>query len=385
MKYFPLKTVIFCLLFTPILYVVTLNVYQKYFNRHYLQKIENIFIGDTSNLLDGRVSIEEQIAENIYTFLETDWMVQYIGLDLKALVTTKKGKLIYPTFINADAFINSLNENNNFEIIAKQNFKILNDGLTVSAEINLNHGSRLANFILLIYFSAGLLIVLILYKVGSLKAAHDTKVKKALIDDLQKEEQVHKQILENLKKERQGLFENIKSLNAKYQKDKKKLKINEDEMFDEILSLEKQLNAFIELKQEKEEEINELKSTISKYERRKSSKSKRNEFDFTFKRFSVLYKNIVMNRKAISGLLSLNEDQQIKAEECILLLNQKPEKITIKRKVFSGKKHKTTCLEVLFAYNGRLYFKQNEKSKIEVLVVGTKNTQAKDMGFLHNS
>ena len=138
------------------------------------------------------------------------------------------------------------------------------------------------------------------------------------------------------------------------------------------------------LKYRKEEEINELKSTISNYERRKSSKSKRNEFDFTLKRFGVLYKNIKMNRKAIAGLLNLNEDQQIKAEECILLLDHKPEKITIKRKVFSGKKHKTTCLEVLFAYNGRLYFKQKEKNEKEILVVGTKNTQAKDMGILHN-
>ena len=370
MKYFPLKTVIFCLLFTPILYIVTLNIYQKSINTYYLQKIENIFIGDTSDVFDGRVSIEKQIAENIYTFLKTDWMIHYIGLDLKILVTRKNGKLIYPTFINADAFINNPNENDNFEILAKQNFKILNDGLTVSAVVNLNHGSRLANLILFIYFSIGLIFVLVFYKIGTSKAAQDTKIDKSLIDGLQKE--------------RQGLFENIKSLNAKYQKDKKKLKINEEDLFDEILSLEEQLNSFIELKHRKEEEINELKSTISNYERRKSSKSKRNEFDFTLKRFGVLYKNIKMNRKAIAGLLNLNEDQQIKAEECILLLDHKPEKITIKRKVFSGKKHKTTCLEVLFAYNGRLYFKQKEKNEKEILVVGTKNTQAKDMGILHN-
>ena len=91
-----------------------------------------------------------------------------------------------------------------------------------------------------------------------------------------------------------------------------------------------------------------------------------------------------MNRKAISGFLSLSEDQQIKAEECVFLLDQKPDRVTIKRKVFSGKKHKTACLEVLFAYNGRLYFKQNENNKIELVVLGTKNTQVKDMEFLHN-
>jgi len=183
----------------------------------------------------------------------------------------------------------------------------------------------------------------------------------------------------------QGLFENIKSLNAKYQDDKKRSKINEDEMFDEICSLEEQLNQFIELKKSKEEEINQLKTRIKKYERRKSSKSKRNEFDFITKRFAVLYKNVKINRKAIAGLLSLSEDQQIKAEERIFQLDQHPGQITIKRKVFSGKKHKTTCLEVIFSYNGRLYYKKNEKTKVEVLVIGSKNTQLKDMEFLHNT
>ena len=250
--------------------------------------------------------------------------------------------------------------------------------------INLDHGSKTSNLLLFAYFSVAILICLIFYKFGSSRARHDKKIKKALIEDLQKEKQKRKQILESLKKERKELFENIKSLNTKYQKDKKKLKINEEEMFDEIISLEEQLNSFIELKHRKEEEIKGLKSKIRKYERRKSSKAKRNAFGFIFKRFSVLYKDIKMSRKAVSGLLNLNEEQQIKAEECILLLNQNPGRVTIKRKVFSGKKSKTACFEVLFAYNGRLYFKQNEKNKIEVLVIGTKNTQIKDMEFLHS-
>jgi chromosome segregation ATPase len=227
-------------------------------------------------------------------------------------------------------------------------------------------------------------VFLFFYRAASFKAAQERKNKNALLDGLQKEEKVHKQILDSLKKERQGLFENIKALNTKYQKDKNKLKINEEEMFKEIISLEEQLNSYIALKQNKEEEIKELKSKIQNFERRKSSKNLRNEFDFTSKRFGVLYKHIQMNRKAISGLLNMNEDQQIKAEECILKLDTNPNQVTIKRKVFSGKKHKTACLEVLFAYNGRLYFKQDENNKIEVLVIGTKNTQVKDMEFLHN-
>ncbi|MCP4764336.1 MAG: hypothetical protein GY870_21360, partial [archaeon] len=325
------------------------------------------------------------IAENIDTYLNEDKMVRYLGLDVKIFVTTKQGKVIYPIFINADVFVDTLRENNEFRQIAKQNFEILNSGLKVnSVEINLNHGTRTANLILFFYLGIAILILVSSYKKASFKAKHDAQIKKDLIDNLQKEERIQQQILEDMKKERQGLFENIKSLNAKYQKDKKKLKINEEELFDEIISLEEQLNSFIELKQKKEEEINELKSKIENYERRKSSKNRRNEFDFIFRRFAALYKNIQINRKAVTGLLSLSEEQQIKAEECIFQLDRDQNKVTIKRKVFSGKKHKTACLEVLFAYNGRLYFRKNENNNIEILTIGTKNTQTKDMKFLHS-
>ncbi|MBU1194657.1 MAG: hypothetical protein KKE62_11075 [Proteobacteria bacterium] len=383
MKYFPLKTALACLLLAPLLYLAALNGCQKYTNDRYLKKIQNIFIGETKTLLEGRQTIEKQVAQNIYVFLESDWMVQHLGIDLKIAVTTQKGKFIYPTFINADAFLNNFEGNEDFEQIAKQNFDILNQGLLVDIQVDLSHGSNVANMILFACFSLALIVFMIFYKMGSIKAASDNKNRTELINGLQKEEQNLKQILAKLEDERQGLFENIKALNSKYQEEKNKLKHNEEELFDEIVSLEEQLEASLEYKRKKEEEIELLKSQIDKYERRKNSKNKRNEFDFIIKRFNVLYKNIVMNRKAVSGLLNLNEEQQIKAEEIVFMLDQNPDQVIIKRKVFSGKKHKTTCFEVLFSYNGRLYFKNNENGKIEVVVIGTKNTQIKDMEYLH--
>ena len=384
MRYFPLKTIILCLVFTPFFYIATLNVYQKVLNQIYFQKIEDHSIGETPLLLKGLISIEEQLTKNIHAFSKNDRMIQHLGLDFNVIVTTHNGKLLYPTFVDADAFIKNFFEEENLEKTAKRNFGILNEGLKFSVRVNLNHGSRIANLILIGYFSFAILIVLIFYKIGSSRAKRDTKIKNTLIDDLQKEEQAHKKLLGNIKKERQDLLETIKSLKTRYKEDKKKLKINEDVMFEEIVSLEAQLNSFNELKDKNDEEIKRLKVKIKKYERRKSSKSKRNQFGFIVKHFAVLYKDIEMNRKAISGFLSLNDDQKIKAEECVLLLDRNPDRIIIKRKVFSGKKHNTSCFEVLFAYNGRLYFRKNENNKIEVLVIGTKNPQAKDMEFLHS-
>jgi hypothetical protein len=194
----------------------------------------------------------------------------------------------------------------------------------------------------------------------------------------------HEQLEEELKRERVELFKNIKQLDKKYQSEQKKAKINEDEMFNEIIGLEDQLNTYIKLKERRDVEINELKSNLEKYERRKSpGKSKRVEYNFTSKRFKALYKNVEMSRKALNGFLNLNEEQQIKAEETIHLLDRDPGSVIVKRKVFSGKKHKATSFEVLFAYNGRLYF-MNHPNKTEVVVIGTKQTQTRDMEYLHN-
>lgn len=55
--------------------------------------------------------------------------------------------------------------------------------------------------------------------------------------------------------------------------------------------------------------------------------------------------------------------------------------MTIKRKVFS-KKSRETVLEVLFAYRGRLYFRTSRDQHVEILTIGTKNTQLKDLEFI---
>ncbi len=384
MKFFPIRVAVICLLMTPLLYIVTLMSCETYLTRTYSSRIQNILIGDSTPLLEGSVRLEEQVAKHIKTFLKNDWKIHYLHLDLNILVTTSEGRVIYPVFTNFDSMEKNLRDGYNAQEIANNNFDSLNQGLVVKVTVNLTHGSVIANIILILYSGISLGIFFIFYKIGSSRAAADQQQKNSLISDLKKEEKLHNQILNDLKKDRQALFENIKSLNAKYQEDRKKAKINEEEMFEEIISLEEKINSFIELKNRKEEEIAELKSRIQKYERRKSSKTKRNEFDFIAKRFAALYKNIKMNRKALSGFLNLTEDQQIKAEEIIQLMDHEPDKIIIKRKVFSGKKHKKACFEVLFAYNGRLYFTKDKNNINEILVIGTKNTQTKDMEFLHS-
>lgn len=383
MKFFPLKIAICCLALTPILYILSLNASHHYLERHYLQNIQNILIGDPGSLLNGTTHLEEQIAKNITRYLKTDPLKRYVRLNIHVQVTTGRGKIIFPMYVNTTLLTNEINREINAETIAEKNFETLNLGLDVSVTIDLAHGSRLANFILFIYLTISLSVFSVFYRIGNIRAKKARQFEKNLIQDLKRTDQSRTDILETLKSERRELFESIETLNLKYQTDKNKAKLNEEEMFDEIISLEEKLNSFISLKAQKEEEIQALKSTLEKQEHKKRTKSKRSEYGLLEKRFSTLYKHLTMNRKALAGFSNLTDDQQIKAEELIQQLDLNPEKVIIKRKVFSGKKNKTACFEVLFAYNGRLYFKKQDNT-IEVLVIGNKNTQTRDMEFIHN-
>lgn len=381
MRFFPIKTTVLCIILIPVLYILTLTGCRVVLEKQYLYKIENIFIGNTNILLNGTISIEDQIAKNIHHFLSSDFLVRKMSLKLDIRVITKNGKIIFPTYAGPDFLPDDQNMAYDARVVANKNFALLNEELKVKLILHLDHGSKIANLILTAYSAVSFFIFFLFYKIGSRKAEEYRREQKELIKNLKEDEIRHEKIVKDLSKERQLLFENIRVLNKKYQDDKNKAKVNEDEMFNEIINLEEQLNTYIELKKNKDDEITELKSAIEKYERRKSGKSKRNEFDFISKRFNTLYKNIAISRKALNGFMNLNEDQQIKAEETIHQLDRNPETVIVKRKVFSGKKHKNTCFEVLFAYNGRLYFKR-QANHSEVVVIGTKNSQQRDMDFL---
>ena len=158
---------------------------------------------------------------------------------------------------------------------------------------------------------------------------------------------------------------------------------NEDDLIEEIEALEGKLSENLALQNAQIEEIGRLRDTIQGDEkgRQKIDQQRIKASDSVKKRFNTLYKNITIHDRAISGFVDLNEDLKIKAEEVIHQLNDDPGAVTIKRKVFGRKGHQTV-FEVIFAYKGRLYFSNAKDRRIEVLAMGTKNTQAKELEFL---
>ncbi|MEA1969844.1 MAG: hypothetical protein U9N77_16710, partial [Thermodesulfobacteriota bacterium] len=361
MKYFPVKTVLLCLLLPSILYTCTLTLLEKNLCPVYQQKIENRITGGSESLLDGSVRVQDAVGNNIHIFLKKDFLVNTFNLELDILVTDSSGKIMYPFFEKINSSLPGIAETWDSVEIARHNYEILNQGLIVKVVVPLRHGTFAANSILILYMGLGLLIFFIYYRRWSVSAAEDDNNQDKIIAGLVKDKRNFSIILDALKKERSHLFEQVTDLQKKHQEDKeskKKAFITEDEMFEEIVSLEKKLNANIESQQDKEEEIHFLKEELKKHERRKGCGSKRRAFDLAVKRFATLYKNIDMNRKALSSFFDLKDAQQIKAEELIHQLNENSDSVKVKRKVFIGKKNKSASFEILFAYNGRLYFRK---------------------------
>lgn len=390
MTFFPLKTAILCLVLTPVLYTLALTGTQQRLSKHYLAKIQNVMIHDAGPLLERGVAMEEWIGNNINSFLANDWLIQAADLDIAIFVTTGDGVLIYPRFSDTDLFgsgefkDNISRDSSPREENASDNYRRLIRGLKTIVEIRLTHGSRIANLILACFVLVSVAVLTWFYRSGRRQAKKELDAKTVKIKNLEKGDQQQRKYLADLKREKQDLFDRMRQLDEKYRGDQDKAKITEEELFEEIIHLEDELSRWQEAEKEKEREIETLKTRLRKFERRKSGKARRNEFDFLSRRLTALYKNIRMNRKAVSGMLNLNEEQQIKAEEVIFQLDQNPDMVIVKRKVFAGKKQKAASFEVLFAYNGRLYFRPLEGKQVEILIIGTKNTQSRDMEFLHN-
>ncbi|MDY0221796.1 MAG: hypothetical protein RBR67_11720 [Desulfobacterium sp.] len=384
MKYFPLKTALFCILFTPLLYTVILGGVESFMGSVYQQKIENRLIGDYAPLLHGTIQIQDLVGQNIQSLMKDDPLVDFFGLEVDIVVTGKGGVVLFPLFLYPETADTNLIEPLDPVQTARQNYELMDRGLSVKVIARIDHGTVGANLILGILISASLIFFYVYYRRGSAKYQSEDQEKGRQIERLKTDEKAYKKALQDLQQDRHNLFESIKFLRASREEVEEKATITEDDLFEEIVSLEKKLEENIKLQQEKELEIAQLKDEVQKKERRRGTHSKRHSFELSQKRFTVLYKNLDFTRRALAGILELSDEMQIKAEELVHLLNEDMSKIIVKRKVFAGKKNKTPSFEVLFGYNGRLYFRTNERNRCEILLVGTKNSQAKDMDFLHN-
>ncbi|CAN2049024.1 conserved hypothetical protein [Candidatus Magnetomoraceae bacterium gMMP-1] len=380
MKSLSFNTLILYILLPPLLYVFSLQSIETHLKEKYSREIEQVYTGDTGPLFDGSIKLNDAINNNINLYLQSKALISW-GVKLNITVVTRHGKILYPMFFEDKNA--SLMQSDSIKIAA-DNYKIMTEGTSVRIDLKVEHNTLLSNTILGFYVFLSLIAFYFYYK---------SNIKKIKLQHLEKDQEItrlmglekertHK--LKTLDKERKNLTSESQKIKKMFENEKNRASKNEDEMIEEIISLEKKINDNIDLQKEQENEINALKEKIQSFEKgKRKDKKKDSDASRIRKRFDTLYKNISVHDRAIKGFIGLAEDLKIKGEEIIHQLNEAPEMISIKRKVF-GKKGRETVLEVIFAYKGRLYFRKTKEQSIEILAIGSKNTQLKDLEFLDN-
>ncbi len=382
-KYFPFKILILCILLPPVLYIITIQVLEKHLETTFENTLEEIYIGDSAPLLDGTLEIEQAVTRNINTFLQKK-NLQTWGIRAKVSVTTRQGTMLYPRTFDLDDKDAPLTQISPIETAA-QNYSLLNQGLVLEFDLSIAHARLLSGLILGLYILAALGTFLWFYRSGAKKSRFDTLKQEQEIAHLQDLEKEYQKELVSLNQEQKTLSAELGQVKQHFEGEKKRATVNEEEMIQEIINLEEKLEANLAHQQQQRLVISELSDKIQQFEtgKRKTRKEKIKEEEIFQKRFSTLYKQTTVHPKAVDGFAGLTYELQLKAEEIIHQLNQDPGLVPVKRKVF-GKKNRETVFEVIFSYKGRLYYRLMPDTRVEVLSIGTKHTQAKDLSFLNN-
>lgn len=379
MRFFSFKILLFCILLPPVLYTSTVYFLEGHLKDLYKSEIEDLYIGDLQPLLDGGARLRDVINGNIDQYLQARGLLGR-GIETVVTVLTQSGTLLYPMIPESeyDAPLTA-----NPIQVAAENYALLSEGLIVKVDTKFKFFELVSNLILACCVFVSVLIFYFHYRSAMLKIQDADRERVSEIDRLQEMERINTERFEALTRERKRLESEFEILKETLEDEKKRADRNEDDLFEEIESLEAKLNQNLALQDIQRTEILELKERIKQYEqgKLKADRQKEKTYDAVTKRFNTLYKQLGFHKRAISGYVELNEELKIKAEEVIHQLNEDPGLVRIKRKVFGGKGHQTV-LEVLFGYKGRLYFRNTTERRIEVLAIGTKNTQARELEFL---
>jgi predicted nucleic acid-binding Zn-ribbon protein len=379
MRFFSIKILILCILLPPLLYLLTVFLLEGQLQQRVARGIEESCTGDPQPLLEGSVRLRDAVRNNVEAYLRSSAMVRY-GVSVRVHVATRGATLLYPapfeeaTDVQAPA---------NPMRVAQENFALLSEGLVVQAEARLEHNRLLSNGILGVYVLAALLVLMWHYRAAGRHIRREEAERRQEIDRLNRLESTNTERLSELQREREGLLAEFDALKTRMRDERTHAERNEDDLIAEIEALEKKLTDNLGLQAVQQEEIQTLKETLAGFEKeqRREDKTRVKGEEVIRKRFATLYKNLTVNDRAVEGLAGLNEELRLKAEEIIHQLNANPDLVPIKRKVF-GKKNRETVLEVVFAYKGRLYFRKGQDRRVEVLAVGTKNTQERELEFL---
>ncbi len=378
MRLISLRLLALCVILPPALYILSLQGVEAYARRSYDPGIQTVLVGDVQPLLDGRVHLENQVTANIRRFLRELRLPRW-GLQLRISVTTKNGQMIYPSPVPTDPLAMMPEDP---AATAAENYRLLQEGLQVDLDLSLPHDSLLANLLLVVYLGAALLVMGIHYRLAQGQASREEARTTDFLERMERLSRRHRRLLESLIAEKARLAQDLGRVRSELETRRESADRNEEAMIDEIVALEQKIAENVDQQLRQQEEIKALKEKLAAFEAEsaRGARAKKRPRQETAKRFSALYKETRFHQRAIEGFDDLPDDLKLRCEEAIHQLDRDPEQVSVKRKVFS-KSHET-FFEVVFAYRGRIYFRKTAGRGVEIVAVGTKNSQDRDLTFL---
>jgi hypothetical protein len=389
MKRFPFRTMFFCVFLPPLCYALTLQGLGRYLQDREVSALNRILIQNTAALYEGRYTVKDEIDRNIRVYLKESFKYK-IGISANILVKTKDNRILYPIRFqlemggsqpSGDFAEGPEHGSLNYVETASENYRILNEGLVLSVELQVKHNTWLSNIILLFYVFLSLFVLQHSIRKRLKETETEENEQRALVEQLTDE----LRRVESRLREEEGKEAEYQSRISELTKDKTELSKDIDGLLEEVEDQEDGLRTQRELRENLEKEVNRLRGEVDRVREKLPRPKHRNKAsEVAERRFRVLYKNLLFTDRAIEGFTALTEEYQLKAEEVVHRLNQDEALVTVRRKVF-GKGGKLDVLEADFSYSGRLYFqKDSQSTKTRILAVGTKNSQEKDIAFLEN-
>ena len=369
-----------CILAPPVLYIVTVLVIENRLQHRYTDELEGRFLGNSQALLSGNDRLKDAINKNITGYLDGNRLLSW-GIEITITLKTKSGSLLYPARLEETR--DAVTLPGDPIKIAAENFKLMSEGFMLDVDVGIDHNTPLSNTVLGFYILTSLAVMVFYYRSGLAKANKAEQYFNKEIERLKTLSSDYSEKMHLLDRKRTALKIKFEAAKSELKDEKQKASRNEDEMINEIVSLEKELDRNLALQQQQQKEIEAFSLRIAELEKENQKQTLHSDkgTDSAHKRFKALYKNVSIHKRAVTGFLDLSDAMKIKGEEMIYLLNSDPSKVPIKRKVFSRKGNET-ILEVRFAYKGRLYFRKVKDKNIEIVAIGSKNTQTKDLDFL---
>ncbi len=383
MKSFSFK-ILYIGVFAPsILYILTLPYLGLLLQHDFSQAIRKHLIQNEFDLLQGKVSLYDEVNRNVLSVLKESRVVQ-LGAEIRVRITDQHENIIYPYYerflfkatgeetlskslgplFNEDGF--ALNSERAELETFLQDYSDYIQGMNILARVEVPVTSWLGSGILLGYI---LLTVVVLY----LYYQRSTRLEELMFE-------------EKLETEKRTAVEQVEHSLQEARKKLTEIQSQEEEWLEEVERLEKEKDSLEEELIESLEQTEEQKEKIEKLEgemvRQTAKKPKASREERTlYERFKKLYRNLEIDQKVVNELVQLgNEKLKLQAEEVLKRLNDGDPSLKIRRKIAGVER--CDAYELGFGSSGRIYYIPSETRQFKVLRIGTKASQSKDLAYL---